>query len=175
MQSLSMSEAPDLLSEQTLRQRPTYPHWVRDRVRWSDTDMAGHVNNLAFAGFCESGRALLLRRFMERDAAPRALLVLAEIRLKFLGEANWPADIDIGTAVSAIGQRSCRMVQGLFDGERCFAVSESVLVLIDESTRKSREIPDQVRHWLLGYSLQSRQMPHPEIPATDTYGRDTRK
>lgn len=148
-----MSESQDRLDDPKLRQRHTYSFWVRERVRWSDTDMAGHVNNLAFAAFFETGRALLLRRFMECDARLRALLVLAEMRLKFLGEANWPADIEIGTGVMSIGRRSCRMGQALLDGERCISVAESALVLIDEDTRKPREIPDEVRQWLLGHSL----------------------
>ena len=142
---------PDLLAGATLRHRETFPHWIREQVRWSDTDMAGHANNLAFAAFCESGRALLLRRFMEAHAEVRALLVLAEMRIKYLGEVNWPADIDVGTCVMSVGGRSCRMAQGLFDGNRCIAVSESVLVMIDESIRKACMIPDAVRDLLLSY------------------------
>jgi acyl-CoA thioester hydrolase len=145
-----MSEVQDPMNEPWLRQRSSYPFWVQDQVRWSDTDMAGHVNNLAFAAYCETGRALLLRRFMSHQADQRALLVLAEMRLKFIGEANWPADIDIGTGVTAIGTRSCRMGQALFDGERCIAVAESVLVLIDEGTRRSRDLTPAVREWLAG-------------------------
>ena len=140
-----MSQAPDLLAHPLLRQRDCYAHWVPERVRWSDTDMAGHANNLAFAAFAEAGRALLLRRFMTADADPRAMLVLAEMRLRYLGEALWPADISVGTCVTSISNRACRMAQGLFDGTRCIGVVESVLVNIDESTRKASEIPPAVR------------------------------
>lgn len=135
----------DLLADPTLRRRDPYAHWVQERLRFSDTDMVGHANNLAFAAFFETGRALLLRRFMESGAEPHALLVLAEMRMKYLGEMHWPAEIDVGTAISEIGARTCRMVQGLFDGERCVGIAESALVLIDEQTRKARVIPDDVR------------------------------
>lgn len=147
-----MSETHDLLSHPLLRQRACYAHWVPERVRWSDTDMAGHANNLAFAAFSEAGRALLLRRFMVADAAPRALLVLAEMRIRYLGEVHWPADISVGTCVTSISARACRMAQGLFDGERCIGVVESVLVNIDESTRRSSEIVRAVREVLTAWS-----------------------
>lgn len=147
-----MSESPDALASPLLRQRASYPHWVVERVRWSDTDMASHANNLAFAAWAESGRALLLRSFLQNDSATPALLVLAEMRLKYLGEAHWPADIEVGTCVSTVGTRSCRMAQGLFAGERCIGLAESVLVLIDIATRKSRDIPAAMREALLAWS-----------------------
>jgi len=143
----------DPLSAPQLKQRAAYGHWIHEHVRWSDTDMAGHANNLAFAAFAETGRAILLRRFMAPDADPRALLVLAEFRIKYLSEAYWPSDVDVGTGVSTIGTRSCRMVQGLFIGEQCIAVAESVLVMIDETTRRSADIPPAVRSLLLDHAI----------------------
>jgi acyl-CoA thioester hydrolase len=143
----------DLLLDPRLRHRASYPHWVQEHVRWSDTDRIGHANNLAFAAFSETGRALLLRPFMDPDTGPRALLVMAEQRLKFLGEMHWPARIDVGTAVAAIRVRSCIMVQALFDGERCTGLVETRLVLIDEDSRKSRPFPDAVRTELEGWAL----------------------
>ncbi len=143
-----MTAGSDQLSDPCFQSRSVYSHWVQEHVRWSDTDCIGHANNLAFAAFSETGRALLLRRFMEPDADPRAVLVMAEQRLKFLGEMHWPALIDVGTAVTGIKNRSCTMVQALFDGERCTGLVETQLVLIDEATRRSRPIPDSVRNIL---------------------------
>lgn len=147
------STVNDPLNEPHLKQRAAYGHWIHEHVRWSDTDMAGHANNLACAAFAETGRALLLRRFMGPDADPRALLVLAEFRIKYLSEIYWPAEVDVGTGVSTIGSRSCRMVQGLFIGDRCVSVAESVLVMIDETTRRSADIPPAVRSLLLDHAI----------------------
>ena len=144
----------DPLNEPRLKQRAAYGHWIHEHVRWSDTDMAGHANNLAFAAFAETGRAILLRRFMAPDADPRALLVLAEFRIKYLSEAYWPSEVEVGTGVSTIGTRSCRMVQGLFIAEQCIAVAESVLVMIDESTRRSADIPPAVRSLLETFRIR---------------------
>lgn len=135
----------DLLAHPLLRSRECYTHWVPERVRWSDTDMAGHANNLAFAAFAEAGRALLLRPFMASDAETRALMVLAEMRLKYLSEAHWPEEIAVGTCVTSISTRACHMAQGLFAADRCIGLVESTLVNVDERTRKSCEIPPAVR------------------------------
>ena len=136
-----------------LQQRALFRHWADEHVRWSDTDMIGHVNNLAFAAYFETGRALFLRHFTIADAASRALFVLGETTIRFLSEAHWPAKIDAGTGVVEIGRRTLRLGQGLFVGARCIAVAESSLVLMDETTRKSRDIPDEVRAWLSGFVM----------------------
>lgn len=140
-------------TDQPLRQKTRFPHWVDEHVRWSDTDKIGHVNNLAFAAYLETGRSLFLRHFTTADGPARALFVLGEITIRFIGEAHWPADIDAGTGVVEIGRRTLHLAQGLFDGERCIATAESVLVLLDETTRKSRDIPPEVRAWLEDFLL----------------------
>lgn len=155
MTASSPPPSPDVLADPRLKLRASYGHWVHEHVRWSDTDMAGHTNNLAFAAFAETGRAILLRRFMAPDADPRALLVLAEFRIRYLSEAYWPSEVDVGTGVSTIGTRSCRMVQGMFVGERCISVAESVLVMIDESTRRSADIPPAIRGLLLDHAVNA--------------------
>ena len=165
-----MSPTSDLLAHPLLRQRACYAHWVPERVRWSDTDMAGHANNLAFAAFAEAGRALLLRQFMAvgATAETRALLVLAEMRLKYLGEAHWPEEISVGTCVTSISTRACRMAQGLFVEDRCIGVVESVLVNIDERSRKSSEIPASVRRVLESWlqpALRETAVPESARPA----------
>ncbi|MDB5971897.1 MAG: putative thioesterase [Hydrocarboniphaga sp.] len=149
-----MSSKPDYLDDLRMRERATYPFWFQDHVRWSDTDMMGHANNLAFAGFCESGRARLLQVFMHQEAQPRILVVLAEMRIRYLGEAKWPAVIDIGTCVTTISQRACWMAQGLFDGERCICVAESALVVVDETTHRPREMPEPLRELLAGHHFE---------------------
>lgn len=121
--------------------------------------MIGHVNNLAFAAYLETGRALFLRHFTIADAASRALFVLGEITIRFLSEAHWPAKIDAGTGVAEIGRRTLRLGQGLFVGDQCIAVAESSLVLMDETTRKSRDIPNDVSTWLSGFAINPASTP----------------
>jgi acyl-CoA thioester hydrolase len=142
----------NVLMHPSRQQRGLYTDWQREHVRWSDTDRLGHANNLAFAAFCETGRTRLLRTIMGDDATHPALLVVADMRLRFLAEAHWPDEVDVGTCVIRIGNRSCVMAQGLFTGAICFAVSETVLVNIDPHTRRSAPLPDAVRRLLQQYA-----------------------
>lgn len=139
--------------QQPLRRREIFPCWTQERVRFSDTDMIGHVNNLAFTAYLETGRSMFLRDFTLGVDAPRALFVLAEVSVRYLSEAHWPDEVAIGTGVTEIGQRSIRIGQGLFTGERCFSTAESVLVLMDEATRRARQIPEDIRAWLQRYLI----------------------
>ena len=133
--------------------RSTFSHWAKEQVRWSDTDMVGHVNNLAFSAYCETGRTHFLHGIITRNMDQGAQLVLAQMTVNFLGEVHWPASIDIGTGVLSIGRSSLRMGHGLFDGERCVATAESVIVSIDVASRKPCPISDSARDYLSGFCI----------------------
>lgn len=146
------AEDADGLMNPARQERGLYTDWQREHVRWSDTDRLGHANNLAFAAFCETGRTRLLRSILGHGATEPAVLVVADMRLRFLAEVHWPDDVDVGTSVIRIGNRSCVMAQGLFTGATCFAVSEAVLVNIDPHTRRSAPLPDAIRRLLQQYA-----------------------
>ena len=80
----------------------SFSEWVRERVRYSDTDMQGHVNNLAYLAYAETGRSLLLSTgpvaatlAASGGGAPRAPFLLARVEVDFLGETRWPGAVDI--------------------------------------------------------------------------------
>ncbi len=128
--------------------RAAYGHWMQERVRWSDTDLIGHANNVAVSAYFETGRSHFMRSVDAIDAEPRAPLVLAQLTINFLGEMHWLDVIDIGTGCLSIGRSSCRTGQALFVGERCVGTAESVVVMIDEVTRKPVPLPSWLRQWL---------------------------
>jgi len=136
-----------------LAQRDAYQHWCREQVRWSDTDLVGHVNNLSFAAYCETGRCMFLKPFVEKDSQQRAMMLPAQLVLNFIAEAHWPQIIEIGTGIISVGNTSCRIGQGLFVEDRCIATSELTNVLIDEHTRQPKPIPDWLRNWLNRYLI----------------------
>jgi acyl-CoA thioester hydrolase len=135
-----------------LRRRDYHRHWARDVLRYSDTDRQGHVNNAIFATLLESGRVGVLYNPTWPLALAGTSFVLARLVLEFHSELHWPNEVDIGTTVTRLGQSSITFGQGLFLGEVCVAVSESVAVLIDDASRKSRPLPDAARTALLHWS-----------------------
>jgi acyl-CoA thioester hydrolase len=142
-----------MYKKSSLKNRALYPHFIKEHVRWSDTDMVGHVNNLSFSTYFETGRTEFLQTLIAKDAERRILMVLARMSVDYLDEIHWPSDVDVGTGILEIGQASCRMGQALFIGERCVSVSESVLVMIDENTRKPLQIPEWVRSFFSNFNI----------------------
>jgi acyl-CoA thioester hydrolase len=140
-----------------LTDRGGYRHWAADQVRWSDTDLVGHANNLVFGAFAETGRCLFLRDFFAPNAAEPAMMLPVQITLNLLGEVHWPAQVQIGTSVLAIGTSSFRLGQGMFEGARCFGSCETVMVLIDDTTRRPRPIPQPMRDWLSSFMIEGGQ------------------
>jgi len=144
-----MADDPD---KATLSKIEHHLHWKRDVLRYRDTDRQGHVNNAVFVTFLESGRVAILYDPGKPLAPEGASFVIARLALDFISEIRWPNDVEIGTTVTRLGTSSVTLGQGLFVDKRCVAVAETVIVLMDEQTRKSRPLPASARDELLRWS-----------------------
>ncbi|WP_170294785.1 acyl-CoA thioesterase [Roseospira navarrensis] len=134
------------------RERAGYRFWTRDIVRFQDLDRLGHVNNVSFAIYLESGRVDFVETLNPGSTSGSGIgWVIARLLLDFVAEARYPADVDIGSRVLHIGRTSCVIGQGLFIGERCFGVAENVCVWADTTQGRSLPLPDDVRTALTGY------------------------
>jgi acyl-CoA thioester hydrolase len=118
-----------------------YPCRVADVLRFADTDRLGHVNNAVFATFCESGRVALLYDPQRGFAPPGTAFVIARLVLDFRAEINFPGTVEIGTGVARVGRSSVTLHQALFQSGACVATAESVVVLMDETTRRATPLP----------------------------------
>ncbi|WP_284943950.1 acyl-CoA thioesterase [Acidisoma cladoniae] len=137
------------MSDTDLALRAAYRVWGQETVRYSDTDAMGHVNNVAYAAFLETGRTTLVRACGLPVGHSATSVVLARVEIDYLLEVYWPATLDIGIAVTGLGRSSITMVQGLFLGDLCVARGREVLVLMDTQTRRSTPLPDDVRATIL--------------------------
>jgi len=128
-----------------LTERATFPLWTREKVRYADTDRQGHVNNAVFSTFLESGRVPFLYDPENPLSPPGCAFVIARLVLDFRAEITWPSIVDIGTVVLKIGRSSFTLGQSIFVGESCVAAAETVIVLVDETTRRSTPMPETLR------------------------------
>jgi acyl-CoA thioester hydrolase len=136
--------------------RAVYAHWHADVLRYRDTDRQGHVNNAVFSTFLESGRVTVFYDLPDGPLAPDgASFVIARLILDFRAEIRWPGTVDVGTAVARVGRSSMTLAQGLFVGAACVATAESVIVLTDDATRKSRPFPDDMRARLEALAIRT--------------------
>ena len=132
-----------------------FPFQTYDKVRYADTDRQGHVNNAVFATFLETGRVEFLYNPHSPLAAEGAAFVIANLNLNLLAEINWPGRVEIGTAVSKVGNSSIGLVQGLFQNGRIVATAETVIVQMNEQTRKSHPLSDTAKAFLTQHQLES--------------------
>ena len=113
-----------------------------EKLRYPDTDRQGHVNNAAFAAMFETGRVEILYDTDQPLASPDCAFVIVHLSIDFSSEINWPGQVEIGTGVSKIGRSSVTFEQALFQKERLTATAKTVVVHMNESTRKSEPLND---------------------------------
>ena len=126
-----------------------FPFQTFDKLRYADTDRQGHVNNAVFSTFLETGRTEFLYDPDNPLTAEDASFVIASMTLHFVAEVNWPGKVDIGTGISRIGNSSLGLVQGVFQEGRCVATAETVIVQMDDRTRKSSPLSSKARDFLM--------------------------
>lgn len=119
-----------------------------DKVRYSDTDRQGHVNNAVFSSFFETGRVEILYNEKGNLLCPNCSFVIASIKLDFLNEITWPGEIKIGTRITKIGRSSLNIQQGLYQNGKCTALAETVIVQVHDGTKKSEALCESARESL---------------------------
>ena len=122
-----------------------FPLRAFDKIRYSDTDRQGHVNNAVFSTYLETGRVELLYNADPALLADTNSFVIAALNLNFLNEIRWPGQVDIGTSVLKIGTSSVKIYQQLFHDGLCVASAETVIVQVDNSSGKSRPLSEAAR------------------------------
>lgn len=125
-----------------------YPIHARDKIRYRDTDRQGHVNNSIFSTFIETGRIEFLYD-PDNNLIIESTFVIAHIEMDFISEITWPGQIDIGTAVIKVGNSSIHLIQGLYQNNKLMATAESVIVRVDEKTKKPKSLSIIEKEFLL--------------------------
>ncbi len=121
----------------------TQPFVVTQKLRFSDTDRLGHINNAVYAVMYEAGRAEIMNAagLITADFAP----VIVRLEIDFVLEMNWPAEVRIETEVTRLGGKSFHMRQRLLVDGVITSRSTSVLAVIDTRTRRAVPLSDEWR------------------------------
>ncbi len=134
-----MSETVDLAS------RAFYRYFDAEKIRFSDTDMIGHVNNVAYAAILESGRTAFAHELIFPHMPPGAMGVMARIEINYRRELHWPATVDVASRLLSMGRSSYVIGQGIFQDEICITTGRTTIVMIDRTTRKAVALPEPYR------------------------------
>jgi acyl-CoA thioester hydrolase len=126
------------LSAQLAAQLSDFPLKSYEKLRYADTDRQGHVNNAVFSTMLETGRVEFLHPAGGSWHDADCTFVIANLNLAFRGEIHWPGQVDIGTRVATIGKSSLTLEQALFQNNQCVATAQTVIVQMNQQTRRSQ-------------------------------------
>ena len=117
-----------------------FPFTHRERVRFSDCDPMGHVNNAAYSTYLEQARL----------AALGALdpFILARVEIDFRAELRAGDEVEIATRCSHLGTKSFELEHLMRADGRVVAEAKSVLVGYDYGPGRSVPISDTLRRRL---------------------------
>ena len=126
-----------------LRDQKSFLHWTSVTIRFGDEDRLGHVNNAAYAVWLESARV----GYFESLYAPKQGLdtVLARLLIDYVQETRFPGEVEIGSRLLSMGNKSIRSGYGVFRNGQCLATSDCVNVFFDPQQRISVLPPAPVR------------------------------
>jgi acyl-CoA thioester hydrolase len=134
-----------------LTDKRSFPFWYEEKLRFSDIDMLGHVNNVAYAALIETGRIAYAREALGVGLTPGVILVMVRIEIDYRAELHYPATVQIGSRLMRIGRTSLVLGNSVFKGDLCAATSVTTLVTIDSATRRPVPIAAEARAVLEGH------------------------
>lgn len=115
-----------------------FPIRTHDKLRYSDTDKQGHINNAVYSTFYETGRVEFIDSAREANAGSDTEFVIAKLTISFSEEIHWPGEVHVGSRVKRIGNSSLVIEQAVFNNDRLCSTGESIVVQINSATRKSQ-------------------------------------
>lgn len=133
-----------LAPAEPLRPVPKVPvhanhHRYRLTVRWSDVDSYGHVNNVKYYDYIQEARISLVNDTVGWE--PEAVWMVVRQDLEYLKPIDFRIDpYEVGTAVSAIGNRSFTLTAEISDptSGTLYATARTVVVGVSPLTTDQR-------------------------------------
>lgn len=122
-----------------------FPHVVDTQLQWADSDVYGHLNNVAYLAYFDTALNLALVEHGALDIAPSGaglIGLVARSEAQYFAEVTFPARLRIGVRVEAIGRTSLTWGFGLFVREKplCAARGTFVHVYVDRRTRRPQPL-----------------------------------
>ncbi len=129
-----------------------YPVHATDKLRYRDCDAQGHVNNAVYSTFLETARTEMLYLGDDPILDSDCGFVIARLELDFMAETHWPGSVETGTRVLKIGNSSVTMQQALFQNGVQVARAKTILVQINQTTRKAQPLSQRARQHLQDFT-----------------------
>lgn len=121
------------------------------QIRFSDVDVIGHVNNIIFLQYYDTGKAAFMTQLLGRSISWYEVdVVVANIDCAFIAPILYGEEIEVLTACTYIHDKSFRLLQMLRNSEtgEVKSLCETVMVSFDPDTQKVAPLKDEWREKL---------------------------
>ncbi|TJY42280.1 acyl-CoA thioesterase [Cohnella pontilimi] len=131
------------------------------KVRYVETDMSGHVNNVSYFIYFEQGRV----EYMENLGVAGVLfneenvVVVADLECQYLQQIYLKDSLHLRVRVAKLGRSSYDLEYAIVDQStgQPKAVGRGAMVYIDKKSGKSAPLPDVVREKITAFEGDSLQ------------------
>jgi acyl-CoA thioester hydrolase len=135
--------------------RSHFRHFISQPVQWGDMDMLGHVNNVIFLRYVESGRIAYFDQMLGNnpDIWGGEGPILAEIQCRFIKQLRYPEQLEIGTRTVKFGSRSLVLECAIFrqDDDAPVATSRGAVVWFNYGEQRAAAVPESLRVTVRGF------------------------
>lgn len=132
-----------------------FSHQFSTPVRWGDSDIYGHVNNVQFVRYIESARVAYCEEVLNLElvAGMEKGWVLADIQCSYLDQVHYPATLDVYTRISKVGNKSATLAVEIYrEGEeRPVLTSQAVMVWVNLKQQQTEVVPDATKSLIATY------------------------
>jgi acyl-CoA thioester hydrolase len=132
------------VSRTPLSGRECYRVWREIGTRWADNDAYGHVNNVVYYSWFDTAvNSCLIDAGLLDIAHGDPIGLVVETGCRYARPLAFPAAVEVGMAVAAIGKSSVRYRLGVFpkNDDEAAAEGHFVHVYVDRHSRQPTELP----------------------------------
>ena len=124
-------------------------HHYDCRVRFSDVDVYGHVNNVKYFEYYQEARLAFLDSLGRDKDEPRIGLVVARLDVDYKRPILFRSDSYVVESwVTRVGRSSFGLAADIKDGDLVLSHAEAVMVTFDHATQGSRPLTERERQRL---------------------------
>ncbi|OEF96922.1 hypothetical protein BHF71_04125 [Vulcanibacillus modesticaldus] len=126
------------------------------KIRFSETDAYGHVNNVSYFTYFEQARLDYLEHLGLVDElmkSPNNLIVTANLECHYLSQLHYGQLIDVYVRIARMGKSSFDLEYAIKDKKKGIlaAVGKGTIVHINKQTGKSEALPAFIKEKIVEY------------------------
>jgi acyl-CoA thioester hydrolase len=125
-----------------------YPSKLVIRIDWSDLDVYGHVNNVAYIRYVQSARVqyIMPLELIEQFMSKKISIILASTNIQYLAPLFFPGEAFIETSIAFIKNSSFGFSHRIRNAEgQIVAEAQDVMVYYDFNNNEKVRIQDEMR------------------------------